>query len=584
MSESAAMTFSVASPVATGLLLALTPALPLVLAGAWTWRPWRAPVARLLPWAGLPALLTSVLAAPGAQLDLSWLLLDCRLWLDRPGAAFLLSASLVWMLSGAYARTLASSPGRGSRLAAFYLLAMAGNLGLIIAHDMITFYSMFALMSLSSYGLIVHSGEPAARRAGRIYIALMILAEVMVLTGALVAASHSGTTDLPWTPEGPASAVVLLLLFFGFGIKAGVPPLHFSLPLAYAAAPAPAAAVLGGAMLNAGILGWLRFLPTGQSSGSGLTIVAAGLVAILFGIAVGALQRLPRAVLAYSSISQVGLLALAMGAGMMSRDLWPAATAAVVLYACHHGLVKAALLYGSGMAEAEPGSRLGRGVVTLGLALAALSLAGVPPSGGWLAKAVVKPLAEGLPAGWSGAAEWSMVIGVAGTTLLMVRFVALSWARPSTVRAPAGVWLAWVGLVALALLAAFGFHAAGETPGLAVSPGAVWSGLWPLSLGLVAGVLLQTVRPLSGLNIPPGDVLWTLLALWRKGRGATRRWLLRLGRLAMRLAETLLAPTRKLYAAVTRVRPSPDAEPRWATAAILFSLLVLVLVAALGAR
>ena len=64
------MMLSVASPLVTSWLLAVTPTLPLALASAWIYRPWRIRVARLLPWAALPALLTSILVAPGAQVEL----------------------------------------------------------------------------------------------------------------------------------------------------------------------------------------------------------------------------------------------------------------------------------------------------------------------------------------------------------------------------------------------------------------------------------------------------------------------------------------------------------------------------------
>ena len=162
--------------------------------------------------------------------------------------------------------------------------------------------------------------------------------------------------------------------------------------------------------------------------------------------------------------------------------------------------------------------------------------------------------------------------------------MALSWAQPPAVRASTGMWAAWAGLIMLALVAAFGFHAVGEPPGLAVSSENLWSGIWPLGIGLVAGALLQTVVPLRRLHIPPGDVLWALLALWRQGFGAIRSWLLNMDRPVKRLAKDLLAPVRRFYAVVTRVPPAPDSEPRWATAAIAFSLLAIMLMVTLGAQ
>ena len=95
---------------------------------------------------------------------------------------------------------------------------------------------------------------------------------------------------------------------FGFGIKAGALALHFWLPLAHPAAPVPASAVLSGAMIKAGLLGWLRFLPLGYAAlpAAGLGLVGVGLAAALIGAAAGALQRNPKTVLAWSSVARWG--------------------------------------------------------------------------------------------------------------------------------------------------------------------------------------------------------------------------------------------------------------------------------------
>src|SRR5690606_6679290 len=118
-----------------------------------------------------------------------------------------------------------------------------------------SFYVGFTLMSLSAYGLVVHLRGPAPRQAGRLYLQLAVLGEMLLYAGILLRIHEAGgalkLSDWHSAPTSPLTATLLLV---GFGIKAGFWPLHVWLPLAHPAAPAAASAVLSGAMLKAGIL------------------------------------------------------------------------------------------------------------------------------------------------------------------------------------------------------------------------------------------------------------------------------------------------------------------------------------------
>jgi formate hydrogenlyase subunit 3/multisubunit Na+/H+ antiporter MnhD subunit len=133
---------------------------------------------------------------------------------------------------------------------------------------------------------------------------------VLIFTGFVFLTVSGGTTQIAELHRGVFSQPALLLLLVGFGIKAGALSLHFWLPLAHPAAPVPASAVLSGAMLKAGLLGWIRFLPLGEAAMplSGVTLVSAGLGAAVLGTFVGVVQNDPKTVLAYSSISQMGII------------------------------------------------------------------------------------------------------------------------------------------------------------------------------------------------------------------------------------------------------------------------------------
>ena len=159
------------------------------------------------------------------------------------------------------------------------------------------------------------------------------------------------------------------------------------MPLTYSAAPIPAAAVLSGAGVKAGVIGLIRFLPLGTPlEGWGGALAAIGFLSALYGVVFGLTQRNPKVILAYSSISQMGVIAAALGTALGNEHA--DASLNVAFYAANHVLVKAALFLTIG-ALAMRGARLSHATLLLA-AILALSLAGLPLTGGALAKLALK--------------------------------------------------------------------------------------------------------------------------------------------------------------------------------------------------
>ena len=122
-------------------------------------------------------------------------------------------------------------------------------------------------------------------------------------------------------PASPWRDAVIALVVAGFGMKMGLVPFNGWMPLNYAAAPIPAAAVLSGAGVKAGVIGLIRFLPLGvplEELGDGLA--ALGFFTAFYGVAIGLTQHNPKHVLAYSSISQMGVIAAAFGFALAAGD------------------------------------------------------------------------------------------------------------------------------------------------------------------------------------------------------------------------------------------------------------------------
>src|SRR5215470_14672547 len=215
------------------------------------------------------------------------------------------------------------------------------------------------------------------------------------------------------SPYSPWSGAAMALLILGFGLKIGLVPGHVWMPLAYTAAPIPAAAALSGAAVKAGVIGLIRFLPLGVAMPQwGEALAAAGLLSAFYGVAVGITQKDAKTVLAYSSVSQMGLLAAALGMGLAAGQAGTALEAS--FSAVHHVLVKGGLFLAVGVAI-NAGGALWR--VLIPGAVLALGLGGLPVTGGALTKLAVKTQ---LGAGLVGTLT---TISAAGSTLLMLHFL-----------------------------------------------------------------------------------------------------------------------------------------------------------------
>jgi len=368
--------------------------------------------------------------------------LRMSLRLDLPGALILAAASLLWIIVGAAAF---SREGRkpNERFAVSWLLTLTGSLGVFVAADLLTFYLVYALVSIPAYELIVRDGSPSSTRAGGVYMAFTILGEALLLMAfALLAAGEpSGSLRIDDVmaalPGSPRRDGALALVIAGFGMKMALAPLNGWMPLTYTAAPIPAAAVLSGAAVKAGVIGLIRFLPfAAPMQGWGDALVVVGFFSAFYGVAIGITQQNPKTILAYSSISQMGVIAAVIGMALASGDA--GAPPKVAFYAANHVLAKGALFLAVGVAAATDFRRDRLALILT--AVLALSLAGLPFTGGALAKLAVKgPLGYGLAASLANASA-------AGTALLMLHFLT-RLARPAAqddeTQAPASIVRLW---------------------------------------------------------------------------------------------------------------------------------------------
>lgn len=431
-------------------LLGIALLAPVVAAAMLLVAPMRRVGVHLCAWAAFPALALAIVSMhEPAHIAVPWLLLGSQIGVDAVAVPFLLCTAILWLAAGIYAVGYLSRDPRQVRFLFFFAIAMSGNVGFIVAQDVVTAYASYTAMSLAGYGLVAHAGTSEAIKAGRLYIVMALVSEVAVLAGAVLAVAEArGVLELATISSAighsPSRDLIVALFFVGFGVKAGTLLLHVWLPPAHAHAPTPASAVLSGAIVKVGVLGWLRMLPS-QAPEWGIVFIAFGLAGAVYAAVVGFTQRKPKAILAYSTVGQLGLIA----AGVGTLLLRPAADALVLsllgLFVVHHALVKGAMFLSVGMTQAAQSER-GLRVLRIVLVVLALAIVGLPLTGGALAKA-------GLKSGVTDGLALAFTLSSAASAVLMARFLVAVWPRSThnTHRATRAEWLAWGALSSLAV-------------------------------------------------------------------------------------------------------------------------------------
>ncbi len=469
---------------AAELLLLAAPTAPMAVALTAAAAP-PAMVRAALALAALPGLAAGLVAAAAAGPlagTAPGFLFGARLGLDPEMGFPMAAVALVWGAAALHGTASAETGAAARRYAVCFGLAMAGQMATFVARDLASFYAGFAALSFAGYGLVAHRGDAAATRAARVYVRFVVLGELALFAAfALMSAAQDGGLATPAAGAPPPPAFAYWLLAVGFGVKAGLVPLHAWLPLAHPVAPVPASAALSGATLKAGLLGLVLFAPAAAAPpGFGDALLALGLAGGFGGALLAALQRDAKTALAWSSVSQMGLALALWGAACGGHAAPEAAKAAVLLIVAQHALAKAALFL-----AVDPG--MPRRIGLLAALAAALSLTGAPLTLGYAAKSAT---AAALIA---GPLETLFAAAAFGTALAMARALWLMAAKPAE---GSGARAAALLLAMAALLAGPALAGLGAVPKDAASAGVAVA---PALVALAAAAALAR----SGAR-PPG--------------------------------------------------------------------------------
>jgi multicomponent Na+:H+ antiporter subunit A len=392
-----------------------------------------------------------VMAGGVVEVSLPWVpQLGVELTLRLNGLALLFAMLVlgVGALIMSYAPQYLPEEYEHARLYGILTLFAAGMLGLVLAGDVVLLLVMWELTTLCSFLLVGGRGTDGARPATQ---ALVVTgAGGLALLGAVVMlAVGTGTTDVAGIlAEAPAvlsarelSVVGVLVVLAAF-TKSAQLPFHFWLPGAMVAITPVSAYLHAATLVKGGIYLLLLFSPLfAENPGWHLTLMAVGLATMLFGAFHALRQNDLKALLAYSTVSQLGLMVALVGVGTA------ASLAAATLLVAAHALFKATLFMLVGIIDHEAGSRDIRRIsglwrampITAGLtALAAMSMAGIPPLVGFVAKEEAFYAFLGTSqAGWTagtpvsgGLAAGLAVVGAALTFAYSARIIAGAFAGP----------------------------------------------------------------------------------------------------------------------------------------------------------
>jgi hydrogenase-4 component B len=435
----------------------------------------------------------------------------------------------------------ASRPGSaGSRmLAVGYALALGSVAVVMTAADAFTALFGWEALTVAFY-LLAGANVRDRDRAGaaRITVAFGKVSGAALLTGLLLLATRSHSIALASfasVPAGPARTTALVLLLAGFAVKAGLVPFQVWLPRGYAAAPGPARAVMAGVCVNVGFYGmWRTLALLGHPPGwlAGVLLLLGGLSALL-GIAHAAVSSRLSRVIAYSSVENTGLIVTGFGvaltgAAIGDRRLIAVGLLAATLQMVAHTAAKSLLFCSAAGLEATVGGdddlEVLRGAGRRapwsgwGLAVGAVTLAGLPPTAGFVSEWFlleslmqqfrVTPLAGRLTLALAGAAV-ALTVGFAGVTFVrLVGMVVLGPGGSGSRRGDYGR----TGRVAIALLSVCPLALAALTP---LEIRVIAAGLSPVVPGtLTMGALKSpwVLQPVfAGFSILSPSWLWVEL-------------------------------------------------------------------------
>jgi hydrogenase-4 component B len=364
---------------------------------------------------GLLGVIHFWLTRVGGALSATWTVAGApfRVGIDDLSAWFLVPIFLISLLGQLYGLGYwrqSEHPTTGRKWRFYYGLLTAGMGLLVMAQNAILFLFGWELMALAAYFLVTTEDEKKeVRDTGWIYLVATHLATLSLFALFALLRRGNGNIDLSDLSanalSGGEMTTLFVLMLVGFGIKAGIMPLHVWLPSSHAIAPSHVSAIMSGVIIKMGIYGLLRItslLPNLPVSW-GVTILVLGIISGVLGVAYALGQHDLKRLLAYHSIENIGIIVIGLGLAMLGRSLarpeWVVlGLAGCLLHVWNHALFKALLFFGAGSVlhaahtrEIDNLGGLAKSMrwTALGFLVGAVAICGLPPLNGFVSEFLI---------------------------------------------------------------------------------------------------------------------------------------------------------------------------------------------------
>lgn len=286
--------------------------------------------------------------------------------------SFIMAAltSIIWLMAMIYAPHYMTVENHRNRFFLCVAITYGAILGTVMAGDVFTMFLFFEIMTFSSYMLVVHCETEDSIAAGDSYIYMGVFGGLCILLGMILLYIHTNTLEFsPMISQllsmGNTRYLVIALFMIGFGVKAGMIPLHLWLPKAHPVAPTPASALLSGIMIKIGGYGMLRtatsfFFPAAHeiegykdalwysSQNLGAVIIWMGIATMGIGVFMALQQGNMKKMLAYHSVSQMGYVIMGIGVAIYLGHKGAMGFTGGVFHMINHALFKSLLFMVAG--------------------------------------------------------------------------------------------------------------------------------------------------------------------------------------------------------------------------------------------
>lgn len=353
------------------------------------------------------SMLCALAVAAGGEAELHLLQfggsLEVYFHVDPLGRVFAAVITVVWLMAGIFSCEYMKHEKEEKRYFGFYVLVYGVLMALCFSGNLVTYYMFYEMMTLTTLPLIMHNKSREAIMAGLKYLFYSLCGAYLVLFGIYFLNRYAGTLDFTAGGSGLEAAgghsalmlAVVFLMILGFGVKAGMFPMHAWLPTAHPVAPAPASAVLSGLVVKMGVLGIVRviFYVVGPEVIRGTWVQTAWLTLTLITVFMGSMlayrEKVMKKRLAYSTVSQISYILF--GLALLNPEAMTGSLLHVVFHACIKSclfLSAGAVIYKTGRTRVDELTGIGKEMpVTIWCyTFASLALVGIPPASGFISK------------------------------------------------------------------------------------------------------------------------------------------------------------------------------------------------------